>query len=349
MAIHLTNDNHVAAFGESKNHLGGISTSQHGDHLVVVRQATNWTNKEFVATPDVSQSRYFYGWSLGEEQYGNQQGGPAVYNDTNTLVTNVRNSFANQQWKSGNCALFSITSRSDGPYANYYKVAHSSQFNPLEYSEYGASVVAYRFDLKRLHFSKMQSFQAYVRCWGASIVAKQAMVAADDGILINGGFYGDTSKLHVKLYESLPALSWNVADGADSIEFGNNVNNGRVVSKDTLVYGHFCVYNPFNGTRAYTQSGNSSRIYVQQDYSSSPPIPSSTNYYHDFQLTNAGNLDILKKNPGEVWLVAGFHQGNGFSNGAQGHNGLIQSGAATVFCERLELVFKCNSAKFNDS
>lgn len=42
---HLTNDNGVAAFGNVQNHLGGVSTNQYGDHLVVVKQITNWYNK----------------------------------------------------------------------------------------------------------------------------------------------------------------------------------------------------------------------------------------------------------------------------------------------------------------
>lgn len=88
--IHLTNDNGVSAFSAAKNHLGGVSTTQHGDHLVVVQQKTDWSNKEFVITPDLSDCCFCVGYSGGKEQYPNVQGGPNVYRDTNTLVSNVK-------------------------------------------------------------------------------------------------------------------------------------------------------------------------------------------------------------------------------------------------------------------
>ena len=90
MAIHLTNDNGVAAYSAAKNKLGGIYTWTGGSHLVVIRQMTNWTSKEFVTVPLSDYTRYFQSWSCGWEAYSSQQGGPAVYNDTNTLINNVR-------------------------------------------------------------------------------------------------------------------------------------------------------------------------------------------------------------------------------------------------------------------
>lgn len=348
--VHLTNDNGAAAFGNQKNHLGGISTVAHGEHLVVVKQKTNWSNKEFVVTPSLADSKYFTGWSLGWEQYPSAQGGSNVYNDTNTLITNVRNTFTNKQWKSGSCALFTVSSRASGPYAIYNNYYHSDSYSsPEKNSEFGVSLVALKFDLKHLHFSKMTSHSAYIRCWGASIAFSRIdLPDASSGILINGGFYNGASQLRVKFFDELPTLAWNVAENADSFEYGNHVNNGRVVSQDTLLSdGEFCNYSPFKNKMSYYTSGNSSRVYTLQDNTATPQ-PSPTNYYHDFQITNADNLSLLSQNPGTIWIVAGFHMGNPFSDGGSGHNGIIQGGAATAYCERIELVLKCNSSAFNN-
>lgn len=342
--IHLTNDNGVAAFHESKNHLGGVYTSQRGDHLVVVKQTVNWSNKELVVTP--TEMKYNQGWSCGLEQYNSQQGGTAVYNDTNRIINNVKDSISTHPWKTGQCALFAVSSRSAGPYAwyQYYKHYNPQMPTPNQLSEYGASVVAYKFNLRHLHLSKMSnSFTAYVRAWAPSLVVGfPALDVGDDGILISGGLYNSGSCLRVKLFDELPAIAWDVADSGDSFEFANNCNDGRIVTQDTAVYGQMVDYVPFGGNIAYSTTGNSARIYTrEQNAEQNGSTP--TNYYHDFQISNQDNLDFLKDNPGEMWLVAHFHMGNAFSQGATNHNGLNVGRSATVFSERLELVLKCTS------
>lgn len=343
----LTRDNHKTAFGAQKDSLAGV-VSNSGSHLVVVKQMTAWNNKEFVVTP--TDMRYNQGWSLGQEQYQNQQGGVAVFNDTNTLINNVKNSISTHNWKTGNCALFAISSRTAGPYAwyQYYKHYDATMPSPENLSEYGASVVAYKFNLHHLHFSKMSSFTPYLRVWAPSLVVSfPPQQPPDDGILIKGGLYNEGSCLRVKLFDQLPTLAWNVAENADSFEFANNCNNGTVVYGDTVIQNKMCNYNPFDGSIAYSTWGNSSRIYTLQDNATSDQWKNPTNYYHDFQIGNTDNLNFLKKNPGELWLVAHFHMGNAFSQGANNANGLNTFRAVTVFAERVELVFKCTSARFN--
>lgn len=347
---HLTNDNGVAAFGNVQNHLGGVSTNQYGDHLVVVKQITNWYNKQFVITP--TEIKYNQGWSCGLEEYSSVQGGMQVYNDTNTLIDNVKNSINTHNWKSGPCALFAISSRTGGPYAWYQYYNHFEPTMPVpnSLSEYGASVVAYKFNLKHLHLSKMPgTFTAYVRVWSPSIVVSYPpMDNAVDGILINGGLYNNGSCLMVKLFSQLPAISWNVSDAGDSFEFANNCNNGTIVYQDTILRNKMVNYSPFGGQMSYSSNGNSSRIFTLQD-NMSYPQPSPTNFYHDFQISNQDNLDFLMTNPGELWLVAHFHMGNAFSQGSNNNDkGLAPTHAVTVFSERVELVLQCTSQSFNN-
>ncbi len=344
----LTRDNHRVVFSAQKDSLAGLNSNT-GKHLVVVKQMTTWSNKEFVVTP--TYVCYNQGWSCGQEVYPNVQGGVNVYNDTNTLINNVRNSIDTHDWKVGNCALFAISSRTAGPYAWYQYYAHydASMPNPQSLSEYGASVVAYKFNLRHLHFSKMTSFNVYVRVWAPSLVLSYPPVnPPDDGILIKGGLYNSGSCLMVKFFTDLPTRpAWNISDSGDSFEFANNCNNGQIVYQDTTIMSRMVNYAPFGLERAsYSTWGNSSRIYTLQD-NCSGGSSHPTNFYHDFQVGNSDNLNILKKNPGEIWVVAHFHMGNAFSQGANNMNGLGAQLAATVFAERIELILKCTSTRFN--
>jgi len=213
--------------------------------------------------------RYCQGWSLGQEQYPNQQGGPQVYNDTNILINNVKNSINAASWKTGECAIFTVESRSGGPYAYYNARAHPdySMPSPENLSEYGASVVAYKFNLRHLHFSKMTSYSVYLRVWGASIAGGYpGTVMPDDGIIYGGVLFGSAGCLRAKFYKTLPTLSYDVAENADSFEFAGVANNGIKVNTDTFYYDTFVCYNPFGGIPCYDNLyGNSARVYTLND------------------------------------------------------------------------------------
>lgn len=167
--IHLTNDNGVAAFGNPKDKIGAVTTTQHGDHLVVVQQKTDWSNKEFVVTPKLEDCRFCVGYSGGIEQYPNVQGGPNVYNDTNVLITNARNLLNNGIWwymdaNNGAMPVWIVGARGKGALRNI-----GNQWTS-DATEFGASQVMWAFDLHRIPLSKMTSFKMYVRCWAASYV-----------------------------------------------------------------------------------------------------------------------------------------------------------------------------------
>lgn len=172
-----------------------------------------------------------------------------MYNDTNTLVTNVRNRIETG-WKTGPCAMFGIWSRASGPYAwyQYYKHYDPTMPAPTTLTEYGASIVAYKFNLRHLHLSRMtSSYTAYLRVWAPSLVISAPEDAADDGLLFSGGLYHNCSNLRVKMFSQLPTLTWNVADGGDSFEFAGNCNNGIVVQQDTPCPDVMVNYSPFGG------------------------------------------------------------------------------------------------------
>ena len=339
---HLTNDNR-AAYGAAKNRLGGIQNSA-GRHLVVVKQLTNWTNKEFVVTP--TSGKYFSAWAGGEEAFPGQQGGVNVFNDTNTLLNSVKQKYDSSSWMDGYHAIVSIFSRADGPYAN--KLYDDTGLQPNSLSEFGNSICAYKLNLKHLHLSKMKSgstrtYEAYVRVWGTSLVFCNLGVLNHDGILISGQMYNGASQLKVKLTSELPDLGANVVENnyCDSFDVANTAaNNGRRVSQDVLVEEVMGMYDPFDSD--IVDRENSSRIYTLDKWYDTQ----QTNYYHDFKLTNSDNLNVLDKNPGTLWMLCQFHVGNAFSSGQQGYAGIASGGCATLFIERAELVLKCTSSIF---
>lgn len=343
MARTLTRDNHKNAFGAVQDSLAGLTTSS-GSHLVVIRQPNTWNKKQLVATP--TEIVYKQGWSCGLELYPNVQGTVNVYNDTNTLLNNVKTAIGTSGWKVGDCALFSISSRAEGPYAwyNYYKHYDPTTPSVQRLSDYGMSVVAYKFNFHRLFISKMlpSSINIYVRVWAPSLLLSEPNMYPDDAIMIKGGLYNDASTLRVKLFEELPENpAWNLADDGDSFEFAGNCNNGVVVQQDTVTSDNAVSYNSFNGEMAYSSRGNSSRIYTIKQNGN------PANFYHDFKITNTDNMNILKDNPTEFWVVAHFHMGNAFSQGTNTIYGLAPLHAATVFSERIELVAECTSTRFN--
>ena len=349
--IHLTNDNGAAAFGNPKDKLGAISTTQYGSHLVVIRQNTNWNNKEFVVTPDGTASYFCVGYSGGDEQYPNVQGGPNVYNDTNILVSNVRNMLNNGLWwvmrqNYGFMPVWSVSCRANGALYHY----NNSRWSATS-SEYGVSQVALKFNIHRIPLSKLTSFKAYIRCWGGSYVfCRQDIVYSKQGIIVGSNAYNNTSKLNVKLYESCPNYpAWNLAESADSFEFCNHVNNGMVVSRDVNLTDGCVCFDPFiHGLPSVLIRNkpifNNLRVYTLQN---SSDYKNPTNYYTDFEITNQDNLNLLKKNPESFYLVANFHVGNAFSDGNSGQHGIIQGGSLTCFAERIEFVLKCTGNSYN--
>ena len=346
--VHLTNDNGVAAFRAQKNHLGGAITEDAGSHLVVIKQTTNWSNKEFVVTP--YERKYFCAWAVGEELFPNQRGGSQVFNDTNQLINRTK-SIVDQHpkgWKNGDCAIFSVSGRGDGP-AACYEYNNGGVWFPDTRSEYGASFVAYKMDLRHLHLSMMgTNFKAYLRCWAPSLVVGEITELPDAGILIASGLYNQASNLKMKFFSTLPDLTSLLCETGDGFEFGNNANNGRRVTADTEITDCMCQYWPFGGQDPFEVNGNTTRIYTLQDNWDSP-MPSPTNYYHDFEITNSNNLNFLKNNPGDFWMVMHFHLGNGFAEGSVLDRGLGPNQTATVFCERAELVLKCTNPAFNQN
>lgn len=334
---HLTNDNHKVAFSETKNHLGGISKG--GNHLVVIKQNTSWSNKKFVVPPcDVMSIKAA---SKGVERYPNVQGGANVMNDTNNLINSAASYINNGIWQNQYAPIYNMFFRYCGPYSDYdenWKV-------PAGTSEYDTSIVAYKFNLHRLHFSKMSSFKAYVRVFNPSKLVTGVNIGITHAIQFSGGAYNDASKLCFKLVDELPERpSFNMANGYDKVETNGHANAGTSVTRDTDTT-NVSYYQPLGVYEApnYNKNCTMTAVYAERD-NLAQEIKLKT-YYWDYQLQNTNNLNVLKKNPAEVWLICHYYGGNAFAASGT-YQGLQPGLNCTCYSEKVELVLECTSTRF---
>lgn len=325
-------------YGSEPAFLGSVALTNGGDtHLVTLAQSSAWTNKEFIATP--KEGRWAACMATGIEAYPTQQGGVAVYNDTNSLVAAVKTCMDGLSWRTGYhpCINAFMRGRMAGPYSHRSGVAQDNSR-----AEYVHSAVAYRFDLKHLHFSKMSSYSAYLRVYCPSLLGNIIGGGLYDSSMSNLAMYNSASCLRCLLSPDLPQLAADVAEGHDSWEFYGNANNGTTVNSATRYYYHSVNYNPYHGDDCISMP-----VWTANARTASPSTTAPTMYYHDFQITDSGNVGVLGRNPGTVWVVLHFHRGNAFSDGGiSGQWGLERNSSWCAWMYRADLRFLCTCAKF---
>ena len=341
---HLTRDNAKAALKKSADALAAIrKSSGENAHLLVLKQTSDWSNKQFLATP--ISGRWAAAMAIGREAYPAQQGGASVYNDTQQLVNRLRTQLDATTWISGfhPCWLYCTRGTVKGPYS---KRLAESDTTTNDYAEYGRSAIALQYDLKHLHLSRL-TFSAFIRVYCPSLLASfnnlltEAYIPAFSSGA--GGMYGNTSKLHCIIRGSLFAHSSDVCeeddeDGHDVWEINGAANNGRTASADdTRLIRQACNHNPW-----HRDDTAAMKVYSPSQLSTG--TSALTMYYHDFQITNAAHLDYLKRNKGKIWVHLAFHAGNPFGNG-QSMQGILQNVASSAWFYRADLVFKCTGSK----
>jgi len=337
MALHLTSDNHKnAQIGDKVNHLAAVRYSSE-NHLVCIRQLTSWTNKEFVQKPDAT--RWCACMGTGKEATPSSQSGSVVKTDTDLLVSAVSTATDSLSWRSGYHPCFNFFARGiGGPYSKRTTLPQGS-------AEFAHALVAYRFNLHYLHFSKLSSYSAYLRVYCPSLAFQRRMdsFALYWATLVNGGLYNGASTLCARVSTDLPSPSSTVASGYDAWEFYGTANNGRTVTSDTNLNFYSLDYNPYHGDDLATLP-----VYVpnRRAYSgTTPPSDLPTRYYHDYQITNADNLDVLDLNPGRIWVTLHFSCSNGFADGSA-YNAMAANTSAHAWFYRADLVLKCTGSAF---
>lgn len=332
MAHNLTQDSggYLAAVRE---------TSSSDAHLVKLRQSSAWSNKEFRVTP--SAGRWVACMATGIEAHPNTRGGSAVYADTNNLIAAVGTCMDGLTWRSGYhpCVNAFMRGRMKGPYSHRSGVVSSNAR-----SEYVHSAVSYKFNLHRLHFSKMSSFSAFLRVYVPSLLFQSDY--SSTGLyyctLESSALMNDASKLCCLVSASLPTLCKDVAEGRDEWEIFGVANDGNYSQSGFQIIGnHSVCYNPYHGDDCVSMP-----VWTANQRSASG-IPSSepTMYYHDFSIANATNLDVFVGNPPEVWVTTHFKRRNAFSHETSSL-GLYSDSSCCAWFYRADLVLKCSSSTF---
>lgn len=331
---------HLVSTTANTKHLAAVrksSESASDGHLVVLTQETDWADKQMRVTP--SSQRWSACMGTGIEAYPSIQGTPAVYNDTQLLINKTRSQMNSCSWRSGYRPVVNSYIRGlPGPYSKRSGVSSSSAR-----SEYFHSVSAYKFNLYNLPFSRMTSFKAYLRVYAPSAVFQTdgTIEGIYHCLLVPGPIYGNASKLCCRLATTLPTRpSADVAYGYDMWETWNQgANGGRTVTQDTQVTRHSVAYTPYHGDDISTMP-----VYTTNARTgNTPAVPSM--FYHDWELTNTGNLNTLKNNPSSVWAIVHYYMGNAFAENRSGNYGMRPRTSATCWLYRADLIFKCTSSK----
>lgn len=332
---HLTADNAHAADATATDKLASVAISGAATHLVVVTQPTAWSGKAFTVTPDAA--RWAACMATGIEAYPNTHGTVAVYNDTNALISAVGTKMNSLSWRTGYhpCVnAFIRGSYSFGPYSHRSGVAANSAR-----AEYVHTAVAYRFKLHRLHFSRMTSFTASVRVYVPSLAQNWNGSGIYDCTLENAALYNGASKICCKLAPELPALSADAATGRDEWEINGVANNGTAPGAASLYQYHSVAYNPYHGDDSPAMP-----VWTANQRSASTTTANPTMYYHDFAISNADNLAVLKANPAEVWAVMHFKRANAFAPNSSQAVGVKPGWAINAWFYRADLVLSCTSS-----
>ena len=329
---HLTY-NEKTESGTTEQHLNAISGSG-GDHLVIVQQTADYSNKELIVTP--SEKRYAWASAWGKEANAGTQGGSAVLSDTNILVNAATRRLASASWQTGDKALFQLFARSCSPHQ-----MKNGVYDYTAYCEVSRSVLALKFNLRQLPVGKMTTANVYLRAYQPSLLAYDP--GHPGGIFIDAAGLGNSSKILVSIQDELPEHPSSVADMSpmEIFELYGNSNNNHTYNVETATM-DIMRYDPHD---MYHTSHATDCMFLPTVYATDSTSPSS--YYHDFQLTG-GCGDALKSGgKGDIWLVTQFNNSNGIADNVYGR-GLMPGRGLLMYVQRLELRFQLTKTKWNN-
>ena len=333
MAHNLINgtDGYLAAVRETE----GTSA-----HLVKIRQPSAWTNKVMLVTP--SDAKWAACMSTGIESYPTMLGTSDVYNDTQNLINAVGTCMNGLSWRDGYhpCINAFIRGSMRGPYSHRSGVTTST-----ERAEYVHSAVAYKFNLRRLHVSRMTQWSAYLRVYVPSLAHQwnNGEAGLYYCVLENVALMNGASRLCCRVESELPSLAADVAGGRDEWEFNGVANNVDSPPSGTYqtYYCHSVCYNPYHGDDCVSMPVWT----ANQRSSNGVPAANPTIYSHDFLISNKNNTDVIAANPKSVWAVVHFKRVNGFSHKTDSA-GLLPDKSCCAWMYRADLVLKCTSRSF---
>ena len=359
---------------ETTNPLLRTVDSNGKGHLLIIRRASAWSNKELVVTPDAE----YYSCAVvhgKSSQYLNQ----LPYSDS-VALTNAHEAawtaLDETAWKEGHKPSFNYVARGFGPW--YVRTCASSvtESTASQIMEYGGSRQNLHFNCRAIPWmigtATGQTLDAYLRFWNPSSVGcgfqqelgrnwfdyEEARGSTSESTLqpINSGVaeisraYSTIANraFYVFNEEGGKAPNEFASESPNSCNFYGFANEGKKDQTNCWVLR----YDPWNihhysSASATVQANVHTAIYALGTYGNSNNFSSSP-YYADHKITGT-QLDRLKKcirDTGGAWMQIGFRPFVVCANASSGQT-LNLYATCMAYFSRVELVFKATGAAAN--
>lgn len=325
---------HLSANG---SHLNAV-TKDNATHLVVVTQPNAWKDRELIVSP--SEKKYAWASAWGQENYNAEMGTANVYAETQSLVNAASAQLSGAAWRTGDKAIFALSTRSHSPHQGLTDV-----YNWVQYSEYSISAVALKFKLRNLPLSRMSSVSAYVRAWQPSIMFARPAPFTYLPVAYppeSNTYPRNTSQLAFCFATALPDHAGDIDNmSCQYSEINGHCNGSMYPPYDNRGWDNkqsipdVALYDPFDNHSVTTNHNEAYLLTPVYNGTGSTP----EKYWYDIPITGT-LLDFLLAHTGDVWLCAKWRTGNLFcAETFTGNNGLATMAAAFLYIQRLELRF----------
>lgn len=330
-----------------------------GSHLLIVKHASAWTNKNLVVTPAAESYAQAVTW--GEED--NYHSGivlaeaDADARNLQTRLGNLRDAMTAESWQTGHKPLYAYWARAYPPYRIRIDTAINSTtlYNTMEL---GSSFQLLRFNIYALPTGLLSSFSAWWRIWNPSCIEDLDMTPGGGAHVVRAQNYlhNGAGVLRYNFSSSIQPPKYHQGTGYGEINLASiaNESHGSDFAANSNCK-RYDIYNSHNGvaSTAHDYYGEERiRIWASDGTGG---VPSTTPYYVDAPITGNGLASLKAAIAGGKGVYAHIGipnldaqsaEGTGTSSYLQG-----QSPRSTLFlyASRLELRLRASWDVFNNT
>lgn len=308
-----------------------------GEHLLVMRQTSDWSNRSFVVTP--SEEKFAFAAANGRP--------PTLHQECAALATAISSLFASASWVDGCKALFAYYTTQLDPLM-LYRVGGRPLSLPTEArSGQGMTVIAQKYDLRALPLA------AFDAGWKASIRlhCPSHLFHDPQGIWLPSDVWnsmGGSNTLYALASAELPdhpsAILTDPPQGDSDPRVsvaltpsGTNLNAGLAIGFQAADWFN---YDPFD-TQSVEVPQMPLRVYATDG-------DSPADFYYDLELTGTSKGVVSSHTDGGFWVLLAFKCCNGFSvDNFYGMSPSTEQGHL-LYIHRTELVLsRLTKARYN--
>ena len=321
-------------------------------HLLIIRRATAWSNKELVVTP--KEEAFCHAVTFSDaSSYGSGTGSDVV-SDGNAMANNYRAVWATRQlanWFSGHRPLFNYYTRGWGPWA-IRTINLDTSRGPRIY-EAGGSRLLLKFGFKAFPAGTFTSCKIYLRLWNPSFMYTTPTEFGGTSIIYSYApnfAYGNSADCCFHFDNEPCPPSQFQADGYGSFALPTYANEGKGASTGdgTLQFANLYDMWGTHLTNAASSTGwryQRTAIYIRGKTNTGGTRDNSQ-YYYDYELTGTARerlVQCIKK--GDVYMTVGFNIGNALSDSPS--RGVHAQSTVTSYISRFEIVIRATGNKLN--